>query len=215
MPGPDTPKLITTGTVETFRRYSPADEAERGQILELIEQRRQTFLAEVQPFFDRLSRIESRATLVVCGESDLMLWGLFKRKQVPAAKMLPDGPPSRVHLGRPRTPTRRRYVPRPEFHETNNRGPDEVLERPMMFRGGRVQITRAEEMQYFEMLGPEVRGVLNDAFFRWSTLDVLREMRRRGLDPDNQIHDMKMAYEVEKRDGQSKYDYLLKHGGCL
>jgi hypothetical protein len=130
----------------------------------------------------------------------------------PVARVLPDGPAPRITLGRRRTPRRRvrGYEERPPFQETLNKGPDELGVRPQMFSGGSIEIARAEDTQYFDMLGPAVREALNWCFFRWCCLDILRAMRQRGLDPDNQIHDMKVAYEVERNDEQAKWAYATR-----
>jgi hypothetical protein len=126
-----------------------------------------------------------------------------------SARVLPDGPPSSIHLGRRRTPPRaRQHDDRPEFVETDNRGPDELVNRPQMFAGSVFAIRRGEDMQYFWELGPATRCALDECFFRWCALDILREMSLAGLDPANEIHDLKMAYEVERNDSRAKLTYL-------
>jgi hypothetical protein len=132
----------------------------------------------------------------------------------PVARVLPDGPVSRIILGRRRPPRRRvrGYEDLPPFQETLNKGPDELGVRPQMFSGGSVKITRAEDLQYYDMLGLAVRDVLNGCFFRWCCLDILRAMRQQGLDPDNDIHDMKWAFEIERNDEQAKWEYLRQQG---
>jgi Family of unknown function (DUF6525) len=56
--------------------------------------------------------------------------------------------------------------------------------------------TPEQEMAAFEKLGPEVRTVLNDAVFPWSSVAVANRMKKMGMDPSNPEHDGAMADEL-------------------
>src|SRR5260221_302787 len=95
---------------------------------------------------------------------------------------------------------RRRLPPRPEPEPCTYRGAqDEELLRCMFgpdhSESDRVLIKREEEFEYLERLGPETRKALTlKCKERWSALDVLKEIHRRGWDPMGTLADLKMDF---------------------
>jgi hypothetical protein len=59
-----------------------------------------------------------------------------------------------------------------------------------------VRVSHAEEMDAFSRLGPAVRDVLNRSLLPWSSVAVVRQFEKRGLDLLNPEHDAKMAAEL-------------------
>lgn len=85
-----------------------------------------------------------------------------------------------------------------EWHRRPEDGPRDPVVLPTLYGPEHtIRTTREEELEYFDRLGPLTRHALaNNCAFRWSALDVLREINRRGLHAKYSKDDAAIAKDV-------------------
>jgi hypothetical protein len=57
-----------------------------------------------------------------------------------------------------------------------------------------------DEYRYFEMLGPRSQEALRRCRGKWSAVDALTYMRKRGWDPEDDRGDKRLSDEIVRRD---------------